>query len=210
MTESTSLAEIEQLIAFDKRATLPDVPGVYWVYDANKKVRYVGQAINLRKRLTNHNRTKDFKAVNAKFVGFMEVYELADLGWYEDCMICKYDPDLNKTMYGATSDFDRISQRSYVMRDSTYSRIAELKPSHWTDGYFIDQVIRKFTGLYYNLTLDKISHEKADIYVRAINSQEAIANGKPYHFKKVRRPYVVISGRDYLTEHRIRSSFRNF
>src|SRR3990167_8889721 len=84
---ATLWEKIRTLEGFQKKNTLPEVPGVYFFLDAKKKLLYIGKATSLRDRVKSYYQTK---RVERKFtfisersagkIGFNTRYFSQDIG----------------------------------------------------------------------------------------------------------------------------------
>ena len=76
------------------------VPGIYFVCDENREVRYIGQSNNIRNRLYKHNQKKRFDEFNSTIFYFYNNNK-EDRLKLEHYYLAKYRPSLN-IIYGKT------------------------------------------------------------------------------------------------------------
>lgn len=57
------------------QAKLPEIAGIYFAIDSNKRILYIGKAQNIHKRWLNHHRYEQLSKINHK--------SLVCLKWYE-------------------------------------------------------------------------------------------------------------------------------
>lgn len=78
------------------RGSLPSVASVYLVIDTSGKVRYVGQAKDLRRRWSAHNKAYEFGLLGVGVrVAWIEISDTALLSEIEKALIRHFLPDLN-------------------------------------------------------------------------------------------------------------------
>jgi excinuclease UvrABC nuclease subunit len=82
-------------IRYSDKGRMPKVPAVYIVIGLRNKVLYVGQTVNLRRRMSEHHRNQEFKELNAQSVAWMAV---RDRGTAEYDLINSLRPLLNRTV----------------------------------------------------------------------------------------------------------------
>ena len=78
--------------------TIKEISGIYFLYDRNKELLYIGQSKNLRTRLHSHfngtSHLKDKKnAIHSFSVLYAKIEELTEL---EKNFILKYQPKINQ------------------------------------------------------------------------------------------------------------------
>lgn len=71
---------------------LPLNPGVYFLFDKDKNLIYIGQSINLRSRIFSQVRHNP----SVKFVSWRMTHSVEELAHLESLLITKYRPVLNK------------------------------------------------------------------------------------------------------------------
>lgn len=145
-------------------AGLPSAAGVYFFYDENERLIYVGKSINIRKRVQQHFTGKDRKSVKiqlfTKRIAFeMMGSELISL-LYESDLIKKYQPIYNRsqrrTIYQYGLYLKEINGYKALVIDkiatdkeevTSFSTLKEAKTAlfHITDNY---QLCQKINGLY--------------------------------------------------------------
>lgn len=83
--------------AINSLKQLPESPGIYFLIDDVNRVYYVGKAINLRQRLSKHDKMADFECC-AQFVAYSQWLHEEDLDRMERQAIVLFDPPLNSNL----------------------------------------------------------------------------------------------------------------
>jgi excinuclease UvrABC nuclease subunit len=80
---------------------LPKVSGIYFLYNRDYILMYIGQSINIRTRVSKHlgfsDRHTQGLAHNFVYVKYIEVDDIENLELYEEKMINLLKPKINKT-----------------------------------------------------------------------------------------------------------------
>ena len=80
---------------------LPEIPGVYFFHDQNKRVIYIGKAADLKARISSHfsgnffDRREENKIINTKDISFVECDSEIEALFLESEFIKRYKPRYN-------------------------------------------------------------------------------------------------------------------
>ena len=89
-----------------EHAAPPFISGVYFYYDENEKVIYVGKSKCLRERFLQHRQAHDVPG--AKYYKYAVVFDPVDMDIYETYYINRIKPPLNKSKAFYKQEVDHI------------------------------------------------------------------------------------------------------
>lgn len=84
-------------VALYDRATLPSVPGIYFVLK-DKIVLYIGRTHNLTKRWRNHHQYQQIKDSTSIRIAWLEYSDAGLLPAVEEALINTFQPELNTSV----------------------------------------------------------------------------------------------------------------
>lgn len=81
-------------LPISQRNQLPSISAVYFAFDSDQKIQYIGQTTNLKGRITTHHKLADFRNMNLA-IAWMEVSDVESLRAIEKQLIDHHKPPLN-------------------------------------------------------------------------------------------------------------------
>jgi excinuclease UvrABC nuclease subunit len=102
MYELHIVREDEYFWTMDK-IELPNIPGVYFIYDSKKELIYIGQTKNLLTRTVNHFSADLWFKLFAQYISYIEV-DIDSLRIVESERIKEFRPKYNIERYNGISD----------------------------------------------------------------------------------------------------------
>lgn len=99
--------KLDQLpsVDFEDRKQLPQVAGIYFAIDSNDNIQYIGQSIDIKRRLRRHNRNQQLSELGGVRIAYLEITDTSLLYDIEQALINYYNPRLNNTSMGC----DRVN-----------------------------------------------------------------------------------------------------
>ncbi len=87
-------------VPLDAVSCLPESAGIYFVVDLSKRVQYIGQSKNVRKRWRKHLHFKRLAKTKGVKIAYLLLQDVELLTEVESAMIRYFDPPLNLTRPG--------------------------------------------------------------------------------------------------------------
>lgn len=151
MTINITLPQISHELTIDNlyinREKIEEIPGIYYLYDRNRKLLYVGQAKNLYNRLLQHRSGHSNSRTFYEEIAFIDVSIVYDDYYrevYETYAIHELMPSCNrsKSFKRVKSDAEYEAQEIVAeLRDERRSLVSEtrkLRESFGTLEYFVE------------------------------------------------------------------------